>query len=565
MTAKAKLTDLCDRFWAFERFEFPIKAIGAGFDTEDDVLAREAPADYERRAVFARAMLAEAGAVPLEALGAQDRASLELLRRELAGLVRTVEVSAHLRPSIYPLGPEFMIVYFTNTVGLQTVEDARRYLARLATVPQVLDGVREGMEAGLAMGIRYPALVVERAVDQVRGLISTPVTESAFYGPFLRGGRRSDAFLAEAARGEAMVRDVVYPAYAAYADFIQERLGSVARETLSCTESPDGEAFYRSQVETFATVDPDPDEIHDTGLSEVARITGEMNQVAAQAGFENDLAGFRRRLQTDNSQFAESAEALREQIEILSKRIDAKIPQFFGRTPRTTYGVQSIPEAIAEKMPPAYAQPNPADNSSSGVHWITSIPGKCPRYMHLPLALHEAWPGHLMHLALMQEMEDLPAFRRHGAMSYSACLEGWALYSERLGEDMGFYDTPEKVYGRLEMEMWRAVRLVLDTGLHWKNWSRERAIEFFKANMAMPDTTLEAEVDRYIAMPGQALGYQLGNMKFREIRERAEATLGDRFRIRDFHDALMAAGPVTLPVLDDLMTDWIERQVAKAA
>jgi uncharacterized protein (DUF885 family) len=176
----------------------------------------------------------------------------------------------------------------------------------------------------------------------------------------------------------------------------------------------------------------------------------------------------------------------------LSKRIDARIPEFFGRVPRTTYGVRSIPEAIAEKMPPAYAQPGPADRSAAGVHWVTSIPGKCPRHMHVPLAMHEAWPGHLMHLALIQEMEHLPAFRRYGALRYSACLEGWALYCEGLGEEMGFYDTPEKRYGRLDMEMWRAVRLVVDTGIHAKGWSRDQAMAFLEEHIVMPRSTIEA-------------------------------------------------------------------------
>jgi uncharacterized protein (DUF885 family) len=224
-----------------------------------------------------------------------------------------------------------------------------------------------------------------------------------------------------------------------------------------------------------------------------------------------------------------------------------------------TYGVESIPEAVAEGMPPAYALPNPADKSGPGTHWITSLPAKCPRYMHLPLALHEAWPGHLMHLALIQEQDHLPAFRRHGALGYSACLEGWALYCERLGEELGLYDTPQKRYGAIEMEMWRAVRLVVDTGLHAKGWSRQQAIDFAMANLAMPETTLVAEVDRYIGMPAQALAYQLGNLKFRQLRREAEHRLGDDFRVRDFHDALMACGPVTLPILESLMHDWISR------
>ncbi len=244
----------------------------------------------------------------------------------------------------------------------------------------------------------------------------------------------------------------------------------------------------------------------------------------------------------------------------MSKRIDAHIPEFFGQIPRATYGVRSIPMAISAAMPPAYAQPSPADNSAAGVHWITSHPEKMPRYMHIPIALHEAWPGHLMHLARIQELSALPAFRRFGALNYSACLEGWALYCEGLGEDMGLYDSPEKRYGRLEMEMWRAVRLVVDTGLHAEGWSRQRAIDYFRGHVAMPVETIEAEVDRYVGLPGQALGYQLGNRMFRELRARAERELGSRFDIRAFHDALLSAGAVSLPVLEQTVDAWVEAQ-----
>jgi uncharacterized protein (DUF885 family) len=356
---------------------------------------------------------------------------------------------------------------------------------------------------------------------------------------------------ANADEGRALVGEILYPALRAYAQSLEVELGSVARDTIACLSDKDGEQYYHYWIRTSTTIDLGPQAIHVLGLDEVGRLEGEMIDLA-----EGDLQAFRDRLRTDPRQFAKSGDALRQEIQILSKQIDGLMPEFFGRLPRTTYGVRSIPEAVAEQMPPAYAQPNPADGSAAGIHWITSIPAKCPRYMYAPLALHEAWPGHLLHLALIQEMEHLPAFRRYGALRYSACLEGWALYCERLGEEMGLYDTPEKRYGRLEMEMWRAVRLVVDTGIHLHGWSRAQAIAYFERYMAMPLSTIEAEVDRYIAWPGQALAYQLGNLKLREIRERSEGALGDSFRIRDFHDAIMAAGPVTLPVLDEHMQQW---------
>lgn len=559
------LADLAERYWAFQCKEMPIDAIAAGVATDAEQLLHDAPADHERRAAWARRALEELAAIDRVALDIQDRATHGLLHHELRLLAELVESRAHLRPVLYPLGPEFTLTYWANATALATVADGRRYLARLAAVPASFATVRESIAEGVAAGMSYPRLVVERAIAQVRGQMTMEIEEIAFFSPLARIAGRGGAMAGLVEEGRDMVANVVKPAFLAYADFLERTVLPAARESLACTDDLDGERLYRYAIGQYTTLDLSAEEIHATGLAEVDRIAGEMRAVAADAGFPGDLDGFRRRLQTDNRQFAESAEVLREQIEILSKRIDARLPEFFGRTPRTTYGISTIPLAIAEKMPPAYAQPNPADGSAAGVHWITSIPGKCPRYMHLPLALHEAWPGHLMHLALIQEMERLPDFRRFGAMKYPSCLEGWALYCESLGEDMGFYDTPEKRYGRLEMEMWRAVRLVLDTGIHAKGWNRDEAIAFFRDNMAMPLETLTAEVDRYIGMPGQALAYQLGNLTFRALRTRAEATLGEHFRIRDFHDAIMAAGAVTLPVLDLLIDDWIAEAAMAAA
>ncbi len=565
MGTNTALADLAARYWMFQCEEMPIDAISAGVVTKAEQLLREGPGDNERRAAWARTTLTELAAIELGSLSVQERATHGLLHHELRHLVEMFDCRAHLRPELYPLGPEFTLIYWANSTALATAADARTYLARLAAIPASFATVQESLTEGIAAGMSYPRLVVERAVQQIRGQVSMATEANPFYGPFARTASRSGAMAALAEKGRALVEEVVKPAFLTYADYLERKILPASRDSLACTADIDGSRLYGYHIGRYTTIDPSPAQVHAIGLAEVARITQAMLQVASDAGFPGDIAGFRRRLQTDTQQIAASAEALREQIEILSKRIDARIPEFFGRTPRTSYGVSSIPGAVAEKMPPAYAQPNPADRSAAGVHWITSIPAKCPRYIHLPLALHEAWPGHLMHLALIQEMDQLPDFRRYGAMKYAACLEGWALYCEALGEDMGFYDTPEKRYGRLEMEMWRAVRLVLDTGIHAQGWSRDKAIAFFQDNMAMPLETLTAEVDRYIGMPGQALAYQLGNLKFRDLRARAEAALADDFRIRDFHDALMAAGAVTLRVLEMLIDDWIANAKVAAA
>ena len=557
MTAAETLQDLADRYWAFLRDENPITAILAGAPTASDDLMRDAPEDHRRRADWAAKLLPEVKAVDLGVLTPGQKATHALMLRELTGLVDLFACRGYLRSSIYPLGPDFMLSYWASATSLATIDEAKRYLARLTRIPAALESVRRSMEEGVEQGVRYPRLVVERAIGVGRAQAGGAVETSAYFKPLAPLEKRGGAFADIVEQGRILIEKVVAPAFVAYIDTLEALLLPVARDELSIASDADGEDYYRYLIREFTTTDMTAADVHALGLAEVERITAEMLDVAAQAGCENDLAEFRRRLQTDNSQILESGEALREAIEILSKRIDARIPEFFGRLPRTTYGVQSIPEKIAAAMPPAYAQPNPADGSAAGVHWITSIPEKLPRYMHLPIALHEAWPGHLMHLALIQEDEDLPDFRRHGAMRYSVCLEGWALYSERLGEDLGFYDTPEKRYGRLEMEMWRAIRLVVDTGLHSRGWSREEAIDFFKRNMAMPSETVEAEVDRYVGLPGQALAYQVGNLKFCELRARAEKSLADRFDIRGFHDALISPGAVTLGVLEDTIDAWI--------
>ena len=400
--------------------------------------------------------------------------------------------------------------------------------------------------------------MLENAAATVRGITSGPLDSQPWLGPFLRSAVATQPAVQEqAAIARTLTERSIVPALRAYAEFLEGPLLRRARDSLACTDSRDGREFYATLVRHFTSLAATPDEIHALGLVEVRRIDEEMQAVAARAGFAGNLDGYRRHLQEDASLIAPSAEALRERIEVLSKRIELRLPAFFGRLPRITYGVESIPEAIAERMPPAYAQRNPADRSSPGIHWVTSIPARCPSFMHVPLALHEAWPGHLMHLALIQETEALPKFRRHGELGYSMCLEGWALYCEALGVEMGLYQTPAQDYGRLEMEIWRALRLVVDTGIHWLGWSRERAIDEMLRYQALPRATIEAEVDRYISMPAQALAYQLGNLKMRELRRRAESALGDRFDIRSFHDEIMKSGPVTLPVLDRLIDDWV--------
>ena len=553
-----RLSDLTARYWHFQCAEFPLSAILAGESVPDAVLFREAPADYDRRHAETCQMLEDLADIPVGDLPERERATYRLLRHELEDARDQHDVLAHHRPPLLPVGPEFAAVQFANTAAITNVESAERYVERLASLPAFIRDVGANLKAGHADGIRYPQIVLEGAVSTVRGSIAGTVEGLPWNGPFKRSpaaGNEAVRRLKEQALG--LIGDQFLPALRAHADLLAGPLSEGARSSIACTDGPLGREYYLAQVRHYTTTDLTAEEIHELGQIEVARLDGEIEAVVAQAGHPGDVAAFRRFMATDPQFIAPSKEALREQAESLAKRIDKRIPAFFGRIPRITYGVESMTEQQSEHMPPAYAQINPADRSAPGIYWLTGLPAKCPSHMLVPMALHEGWPGHLMHLALIQEMEDLPAFRRFGATKYSACLEGWALYCEGLGVEMGLYQTPHQQYGRLEMELWRALRMVVDTGIHWLGWNRAQAVDVMAQRLSLPREAIEAEVNRYIALPGQALAYQIGNLKIRALRQRAERRLGDRFDLRAFHDKLMATGPVTLPLLEDLIEHWL--------
>jgi uncharacterized protein (DUF885 family) len=555
------LGELAQRFWEFQCHEFPLLAVQAGRTTADTVLLREAPEDFERRCNAAGDFRRTLKQIPEQSLDAQDWATHRLLRREFDDLRDFYRVRAHQRPSLFPMGPEFVTLSFANTATLTSLDAAELYVERLAGLAVYWPQLVANLRAGHAGGWRYPRQMLKNAAASVRAALAGDVDSLAWISPFRRTALKGAKIDQLAVRARQVMGAEFVPALTAYAEYLEGPLANGARESVGCTDAPDGEEFYRVLMRHFTTTDLSADQVHELGQREVARLEAEMEVAACEAGFKGNLPGYRRYLNTDPQFIAPSKEALLEQIEVLSKRIDLKIPAFFGRIPRITYGVQQMSEAASALLFPAYAQPSPADCSGPGVHWVTGIPAKLPSFMHVPIALHEAWPGHLMHLGLIQEMADLPDFRRFGALGYSACLEGWALYCEGLGIEMGLYRTPHQTYGRLDMEMWRACRLVVDTGLHTRGWTRTEAIDYMAANTALPLPTIESEVDRYIGMPAQALAYQIGVLKFRELRARAEQRLGERFDVRAFHDQLLAAGPVTLPVLERLTDDYLSRSV----
>jgi uncharacterized protein (DUF885 family) len=494
-------------------------------------------------------------------LAAQERATLALLQRELSGLRAQYAVDSHLRPWLFPAGPDFTAMFWANAASVSDGVTATRYVDRLSTLSAYQLDVQTNIEVGYTRGYRYPRVVLEAAVGNTRGILAAAPDRSAWLSPFKRSSAATQPAVEEqGARALSLIHESLVPALQTWANFLDRLLARGARESLTCFDGPAGADYYRVWVRHFTSTAIEPEEVHMLGLAEVERIGAEISAIATDAGFDGNLVGYRAFLATDPQFVSPSTDALRQSVEALCKRVDRRIPEFFGLIPRITYGVESIPEAVSARMPPAYAQPSAADGTSAGVFWISGLPSKAPSYLHPSLVVHEAWPGHLMHLALLNEQTDIPAFRRYGAVKYTACVEGWALYCETLGIEMGLYTTPHEHYGRLEMEMWRAVRLVVDTGIHAKGWSREQAVAYMAERLTLSRETIEGEVDRYAALPAQALGYQIGNLKLRELRQRAERVLGPRFQHRRFHTAVMSAGAVTLPVLDDLVSDWLHRE-----
>jgi uncharacterized protein (DUF885 family) len=558
--AAAELAALASEYWEFHLREHPYAAYALGDARCPAGFFRESLADLARRDAAHDRFLRRLAALPIDGLAGQDRFTWLLLERELREHRAHFAFRSHLRPTIFPLGPEVMVADVLGKAVVGSQRAAEDLLARVATIPAYLDDWIERLRAGFDAGYRMPRVLVPRVCGTAQGYVGAATESSVWYKPLATASEHVGASLTKTSAAlRALIDDAVRPAYVRWLGFLRDLEPRHLRDSIATRDEPQGEEYYAFLAQHHTTTRLTPAEIHAIGRDEVARIGAEMNAVARASG-AGDLEGLRRRLAADPAQIAGSAVELRERIEVLSKRIERRIPEFFGRIPRMTYGIESIPEALAEQLPPAYAQPNPASGRTSGIHWVTSLPQRCPRYMHVPLALHEAWPGHLMHIALMQEMHELPEFRRHGLSGYSAFIEGWALYCERLGHDFGLYDDPTAHYGRLDMEMWRAVRLVVDTGIHAEGWSRERAIAYMREHLTLSLATIEAEVDRYVGMPGQALAYKIGELRIRDLRRRAAERLGDRLDLRALHDRLLDAGPVTLDVLDEHVGGWIDAQ-----
>ena len=552
---------LYEKEWAVRMQEFPVQASSLGHADQAGRLRRVAEADQVRRHAFWIGIRAELETISCERLGREDCINYRIFRRQMDDFIAAYETRAYRIPFNSDWGFYMAWARLPRETQFNNADDYRNYLSRLRELPAVMDEYIALMRAGLETGMTQPRVVLDGRDAPIRAQVVDAVEDSPFFAPFVdlsesvAGGARGE--LLDTAR--RVVGADVIPAFRRLQTFFEDEYLPGARSTLAATELPGGARFYAAQIRRYATVDMTPREIHQLGREEVARIRAEMEVIIEDLGFEGDFRAFIEFLRTDPQFYAKSPRELLAYASWVAKKVDGRLPALFGRLPRQPYGVAPVPEDIAPFFTTGRYVGAPLDADRGGYYWVnTHALESRPLYAIPALTLHEAAPGHHTQSALAKEQTGQPPFRRYDYIS--AYGEGWALYAEKLGVEMGIYETPYEHFGRLTYEMWRACRLVIDTGIHAFGWSREQAIDFLASNTALSMHEVTTEIDRYISWPAQALSYKLGEHTIWQLRRRAEQVLGEAFDLSDFHDYLLALGSVPLDVLEDEIAAWIESQ-----
>ena len=561
---RLRLRALFDATWRYQIEEYPELATFTGHPGHDHRWT-----DLSLLAVERRRRELE---IPMRALRAIDRAQLppadqldhDVFQREGEEAVLGRRFRGELMPVTQMSGVQQDVAQMLAMMPAATAEQYEAILSRLEAVPALVDQTIVLMKEGLAAGLTPPRVTLRDVPQQVRNQIVDEPRES----PLLRAFARFPESIG-AAEGESLVRRAaaayavhVAPAYRRLYDFLVDTYIPKARETIALRALPDGDDWYAWSVRQYTTTTLGPDEIHALGRSEVERIRSGIDAAMAATGFPGTFHDFARFLRTDPRFYYEKAEDLVTGYRDICKRADPELVRLFSRLPRLPYGVKPVPSYAEKSQTTAYYEPGSPAAGRPGYFFANTYDLRSrPRWEMEALALHEAVPGHHLQIALAQEMEDVPEFRRHGR--FTAFVEGWGLYAESLGGEMGFYADPYALFGRLSYEMWRAIRLVVDTGLHWLGWTRQEAIDYFKDNSGKAEHDIIVEVDRYIVWPGQALAYKIGELKIRDLRARASAALGPAFDLRAFHDVVLGAGALPLDVLEDRVTRWVAAEAAR--
>jgi prolyl oligopeptidase len=551
---------LLDEHWEWTLQADPTLASSLGDLRYNDQWSDQSLGGIERRHNEAREFLRRVYAIDRAALSKENRLNYELFRRQLQDDVDAHQFRGYLLPFFHRGGLQ-NLENTTNQLRLSTAKDFDDWLMRMSKVNEVVEQHIDLAEAGRKAGIVAPQVLMQRITTQLALQLVDEPEDSPFYGIFENLPDSIPVEEQQRLRAAALeiIKKTVMPAYKKLDRYFNESYLPASRDSIGLSVLPNGSAWYEHLARSFTTTHMTPDEIHRLGLEEVRQLRIEMQEVMADVAFDGSFVQFLEFLRTDSQFYFDSPEELYDAYLATCKRIDPELVKLFGVLPRMPYGVKPIPESIAPDTTTAYYSRPAADGSRAGIYWVNLYkPEVRPRYEIEVLSVHEAMPGHHLQLALQQELGDMPMFRRF--LGFTAFVEGWGLYSEQLGYDLGLYVDPYSRFGQLTYDMWRAIRLVVDTGIHYKGWTRQQAIDFFKDNAAKTEHDIVNEIDRYISMPGQALAYKIGQLKILTLRERAERQLRDEFDIRAFHDALLGGGALPLDILEQRMDAWLATQ-----
>ena len=550
-----RLRTSLDEIWRQLMIESPEWATIAGFPGQNRRWTDYSPAGFERRRRVYTDLQRGLGAIRRDGLSEADRLSFDVATDYLATLLsqpaRDHSAGGYgYTPITQVDGAHIDVAQILGQMPARTAADFEDIVARLRAVPGMVDGLIATLEADVTAGVTLPRIVLRDVPGQIRAIAVEDSTS-----PLLEAFRSAPA--AQQRAGAAAVREAAAPALRRLLEFMEQRYIPRARETIALTALPDGAAWYQRQIRKHTTTSMTAREIHDLGLREVRRLRAEMDSLMKATGFRGTLAQFGEFLRTDARFFYPDAASLVRGYRDIAKRADPELVKLFGRLPRLPYGVSAVPAFFERSTTTAYYQLGSPAAGRAGVFFVNTYDLKSrPTWEMEALSLHEAVPGHHLQFALAQELDDVPELRRQ--LGYNAFVEGWALYAETLGGEMGMFADPYSRFGAATYQMWRAIRLVLDTGIHALGWTREQAVAYFKDNSTKPEHDITVEVDRYIAWPGQALGYMLGALRIRALRERATQTLGARFDVRVFHDQILGQGALPLDLLERRIGAWMQ-------
>ena len=558
---EAELIAVINDHWQWTLTQYPERRLEYGDRSGNDQWTDMSLDAFQRRFEDEGRFVQRLEQIEPAILSADSQVNRAMLLRQLRDSRTEYEDGLHLIALDMRSGPQHRHSMI-DTLPMMSAQDHEDWLNRLRGLPEQLTQYQALLSEGISRDRTQAQIVMSRVPSQIANLITDQASDSPFYRAFATMPEEIDPeiqiWLKSAA--VAIIEEQINPAFRELLEFLESEYLPAARPP-GIGALPGGKQVYSRLAQHFTTTELTPDEIHEIGLREVARIRGEMETVIDTVGFDGDIAAFNEFLRTDPQFYYETPEALLEGYQAVSKRLDPGLVNLFGKLPRAPYGVRPIPDEEAPDTTTAYYMRPAIDGSRPGWYYVNLYqPEVRPKFEMEVLSVHESVPGHHLQISLAQELTGLPEFRRNGG--FTAFIEGWGLYSERLGYDMGLYEDSYSRYGQLVYDMWRAVRLVVDTGIHCFGWSRQKAIDYFIANAAKSEADIINEIDRYIGWPGQALAYKIGQMKMLELRGEAETALGEDFDIRAFHDHMLGAGALPLDILERRMDDWLAEQVA---